>query len=313
MAPTLHISTRLKSKGDTMTAPTMHPLDAQTADLIADFIAQMSGAGIAEQRHVFGHFSTHPHLYLEPMPNVTATGWYIPTDIGPAPGYVVTRDNHAFPLTQPRNLAQCSVPRVPHLELPLVADNPALEEWTHFLHSCIREAAGDYIDQDARAASLDDRAGIQTVRFINRMRHDNIAPTRQTFIHLDDLELDEYPEAQPLAGIETTGWLLQPSPNASITNCDNEPLDPADRSYVITPEGSAYYLRQPSALAYTDATQPTARVPEAHERPFVGPLNEIEGSRAQDADEIEDYIATICYSIDIHDAAITEAQPSRRR
>ncbi|WP_264035877.1 hypothetical protein, partial [Mycolicibacterium hodleri] len=103
------------------------------------------------------------------------------------------------------------------------------------------------------------------------------------------------------------------SPSASTTNCDNEPLDPADRSYVITPEGSAYYLRQPSALAYTDATQPTARVPEAYERPFVGPLNEIKGSRAQDADEIEDYIATICYSIDIHDAAITEAQPSRRR
>ena len=261
-----------------VSAPFDHPLDIRTDELISEFISAMDSAGIAEQPHIFGTFPTDGGDWLQPMHDVTAEGWYVPTTFGPAPGYVITRTATMYPLSQPRELAQTAVAREPELALPSVSKNPGLAEWTLFLHNCIQEAARDIIDRALCAENIDDRAGIMTVEFISQMRAREIAPTRQTFVHLDQELLDGGMcetdlEAETISGVETDGWLLEPPRDAELFDYTNEPVHRASRSYVITPRAERFLLRQPSSLAKSGAGVPIVCVPSASRHPSVGPLN----------------------------------------
>lgn len=296
-----------------MSRPSTHPLDIRTDELIGEFIIAMDSAGVAEHTHIFGDLPADGGGWLDPMNNVSAEGWYVPTAVGLAPGYVITRAAMMYPLSQPSGLAHCALAREPQLTLPRVSDNPGLADWTLFLHGCIQEAAQDYIDLLIRAESLDDRAGIMTGEFICRMRAHGIEPARQTFVHLDQELLDSGLQetdvaAEALRGVETDGWLLEPPRGVTLSNWADEPVHRASRSYVITPRGEKFLLRQPSSVAKeAGAGIPTACIPSASRHALVGPLT-FDGpeDRARVFDEIEDYIAVICHALNRLDGIVDE-------
>jgi hypothetical protein len=290
----------------------MHPLDRRTDELIQEFIATMDEYGIPELPQSFGTWPDDPDEWVAPMANVRTRGWYIPTKFGPAPGFVVTRDATLYPLIQAADLADGSVPSLPYATLPRVTENPGLAGWTSFFHSCIAAAGEEYLDCSTRAESLDDRMGIITSAFRSRMYARQIPPSRQTFVQIDHELLDLGPdvEADPLPNVEITGWLVKAPADRQFTDCYGLPLHPANCSYVITPRGESFLLRQPASLDGVDQAgpvKPTVAVPRPSDEPFLGPLEpDVRGDAAHG---IENYIAVVCAALD-DDAKSDDATPA---